>query len=171
MKSAPNYLCLMRHAKSSWKDGSLSDHQRPLCSRGRDAANLIGMTLSAKGFAPDVIWSSDSKRTRETAMHLIRAIPDAQEVIYNSSFYHASSDQVINICDQNSFPKKNLMLLGHNPGWAGLFYYLSHQEHHFPTAACAVFKAKDKIDLAVQTQWLAPDYWKLVDLLLPRELA
>lgn len=170
MKVSPHYLCLMRHAKSSWTDGSLSDHQRPLNSRGREAADVIGKTLTAKGFAPDVIWSSDSKRTRETAMHLIRTIPGAQEVIYNPNFYHASPDQVINICDQNSFPNKNLMLLGHNPGWAGLFYYLSHQEHDFPTAACAVFRAMSDVDLATQTEWFAPENWKLVDLLLPRDL-
>lgn len=171
MKPSPHYLCLMRHAKSSWKDGNLSDHQRPLNSRGREAANLIGKTLSAKGFAPDIIWSSDSTRTRETAMHLIRAIPGAQEVIYNSDFYHASPDQVIKICDENNFPNKNLLLLGHNPGWAGLFHYLSHQEHDFPTAARAVFKSREGRDLSVQKQWLAPENWKLAALLLPRELA
>lgn len=171
MNSTPHYLCLMRHAKSSWKDGSLSDHQRPLNTRGREAAHLIGATLSAKGFAPDIIWSSDAKRTRETAMRLIRAIPGAQEVNYNPDFYHASPDQVINICDQNPFPDKNLMLLGHNPGWAGLFHYLSNIEHNFPTAACAVFKVKTGVDIASQAHWLAPENWTFVELLLPRELA
>ncbi len=167
MSSAPLYLCLMRHAKSSWSDGSLSDHQRPLNERGQKAATLIGEVLTARGYAPDIIWSSDSKRTRETAMRLIRAIPGAQQVHYNPDFYHASPDIVIKACDNSPAPTQNLMLLGHNPGWGGLYYFLSGQEHDFPTAACAVFKAiKPLKDL-----WLEPENWKLVDLLLPRDLA
>lgn len=160
----------MRHAKSSWKDGSLTDHQRPLNERGREAAYLIGSVLSARGYAPDVIWSSDAKRTRETAIHLIRAIPGAQDVHYNSDFYHASAIDVGRICYKAAFPMKNLMLLGHNPGWSRLFYEFTRQEYDFPTAACAVFKAKQDVDLATQKHWFAPDCWSFVDLLLPREL-
>ena len=37
----PQTLYLLRHAKSSWKDDSLSDFERPLKGRGRDAAKLI----------------------------------------------------------------------------------------------------------------------------------
>jgi len=70
-------LLLMRHAKSSWSDGELTDHERPLNERGRRAASAVGAALTARGFAPEIIWSSDAKRTRETAMRLIRAIPGA----------------------------------------------------------------------------------------------
>jgi len=85
----------MRHAKSSWSDGQLTDHERPLNNRGRRAAAEIGSTLHARGYAPDIIWSSDAKRTRETAMLLIREIPGAQTVHYNSEFYHASVETVL----------------------------------------------------------------------------
>lgn len=161
------YLCLMRHAKSSWSDGSLSDHQRPLNKRGQEAATLIGEVLSVRGYAPDVIWSSDSTRTRETAMRLIRAIPGAQTINYDSRFYHASAHQVISLCDETPFPDTNLMLLGHNPGWTDLFQLMSNKPYDFPTAACAVFRGED----LPKTEWLSPEHWDLVDFLLPRTLA
>jgi phosphohistidine phosphatase len=164
-QSAP-YLLLMRHAKSSWAEAGLSDHQRPLNARGEKAATDVGAELYARGYAPDIIWSSDSKRTRLTAMRLIRAIPGAQEVHYNPGFYHAGPEEVLQICNGTDFPEKNLMLLGHNPGWAELHYYLSGQEHNFPTAACAVYSARKPI----AANWLTPENWRLVDLILPREL-
>jgi len=67
-----SHLLLMRHAKSSWSDGNLSDHERPLNKRGDKAAIAVGQALVARGYPPDIIWSSDATRTRQTAMRLIR---------------------------------------------------------------------------------------------------
>ncbi len=159
-------LLLMRHAKSSWSDGSLSDHERPLNDRGRRAANAIGAALTARGYAPDVIWSSDAKRTRETAMHLIRTIPGAQTVNYSEEFYHASAESVLQVCGQAVEPDKPLMLLGHNPGWAELHQYFTGQSHRYPTGACTVLTRKKN----GTSDWLNPAAWAFTDLILPREL-
>jgi phosphohistidine phosphatase len=45
-------LYLLRHAKSSWKDRSLADRERPLAGRGRRAANAIAAHLEAEGSGP-----------------------------------------------------------------------------------------------------------------------
>ncbi len=161
-----DHLLLMRHAKSSWSDGSLTDHERPLNKRGRKSAEAVGAALHARGYAPDIIWSSDSKRTRETAMLLIRAIPGAQTVNYDPDFYHASADQVLMICGKQIEPSGNLMLLGHNPGWAALHEYFTRQFDDFPTAACTVLKRSGKGD----GDWLSPDSWRMIDFIRPREL-
>ena len=157
-------LLLMRHAKSSWANGDLTDHQRPLNERGKRAAVAVGKALHARGFAPDLIWSSDATRTRETAMRLIRAIPGAQGVEYISGFYHASLDNVIEICGQREEPDVPLMLLGHNPGWAALHHYFTGQSHAYPTGACTVLKRVS------DGPWLSPESWALADMVLPREL-
>ncbi|MBV8432248.1 MAG: histidine phosphatase family protein, partial [Solirubrobacterales bacterium] len=39
------HLYLLRHAKSSWDDPGLEDHDRPLAPRGRKAAKVIGAYL------------------------------------------------------------------------------------------------------------------------------
>ena len=157
-------LLLMRHAKSSWKDASLSDHERPLNKRGRRAAEAVGKTLHARGFAPELIWASDAKRTRETALLLIRAIPGAQGIEYCSGFYHASAQNVIELCDQQGEPEQALMLLGHNPGWSELHAYFTGQYTDFPTGACTVLTRTS------DAHWLSPEAWQLTDFIRPREL-
>ena len=154
----------MRHAKSSWADGSLTDHERPLNSRGRRAAEAVGKALHARGHAPDLIWSSDATRTRETALRLIRAIPGAQAIEYISGFYHASAQNVLEICDQRDEPGHPLMLLGHNPGWAELHHFFTHQYQDYPTGACTVLKRVS------EAHWLAPETWQMIDFIKPREL-
>ena len=154
----------MRHAKSSWDDESLSDHERPLNARGERAATAIGAALHARGFTPDIIWSSDATRTRLTALRLIRAIPGAQQVEYISGFYHASAQNVLEICEQRGEAEKPLMLLGHNPGWGALHHHFTGQFHSYPTGACTVLSRKD------DGYWLSPSSWNFTDFILPREL-
>lgn len=159
-------LLLMRHAKSSWSDGSMSDHERPLNERGKRAATDVGAALSARGYAPDIIWSSDAARTRETAMRLIRAIPGAQTVLYNSEFYHASAETVLQVCGKSIEPSEPLMLLGHNPGWGNLHSHFTGQSHDYPTGACTVLNRKNN----GISDWLNPAAWTFTDLILPRDL-
>lgn len=159
-------LLLMRHAKSSWSDGNMSDHDRPLNERGKRAATAMGAALSARGFAPDTVWSSDAKRTRETAMRLIREIPGPQIVHYSSEFYHAGVETVLHECGRNIEPDGALMLLGHNPGWAELHHYFTGQNNDYPTGACTVLTRID----GAQSDWLDPAAWKFTALILPKDL-
>ena len=159
-------LLLMRHAKSSWSDGSMSDHQRPLNKRGKRAAEAMGKTLTARGYAPDIIWSSDATRTRETAMLLIRAMPGAQTVLYNPDFYHASAEIVLRVCGKQIEPTAPLMLLGHNPGWSELHTYFTGRIDDYPTGACTVLTRKDN----EVSDWLNPAAWSFTDFITPRNL-
>jgi len=160
------HLLIMRHAKSSWSEGRLSDHERPLNARGQKSAEAVGAALHARGYAPDIIWSSDAARTRQTAMRLIRAIPGAQTVEYSEEFYHASAAQVIGLCGRQIEPDGRLMLLGHNPGWSELHSYFTGRQEDFPTAACTVLARTDTGD----GDWLAPKSWRMIDFILPRDL-
>ena len=66
-------LMLLRHAKSSWKDTSLSDFDRPLNGRGRKAAETIGRYLRNNGLEPELVLSSPAVRARETIGIVARA--------------------------------------------------------------------------------------------------
>jgi len=160
-----NRLLFMRHAKSSWDNAALTDHERPLNEQGQRAATKIGEVLTARKLAPDMIWSSDSKRTRETAMRLIRAIPGAQTVRYFGALYHGGIEDVLSLCQTETEPNGALMLLGHNPGWSSLYTHYADSVFDFPTAACAVFTRTKS-----QAPWYDPSCWRPIDLLLPREL-
>ena len=59
-------LSLLRHAKSSWKDTSLVDHDRPLAKRGERNAPRMGRLLKDEKLVPDLIVSSTARRARDT---------------------------------------------------------------------------------------------------------
>ena len=57
-------LLLMRHAKSSWKEEGVADHDRPLNSRGKRDAPRMGELLKREKLAPAIIVTSTAKRAR-----------------------------------------------------------------------------------------------------------
>src|SRR5256712_2595334 len=59
-------LYLLRHAKSSWEDPTLADHDRPLASRGRRASKAIAEYLRRQRSTPRLVLCSSTERTRET---------------------------------------------------------------------------------------------------------
>src|SRR5262249_41406064 len=65
-------LMLLRHAKSSWDDGSLEDFDRPLAPRGEAAAPRMGAYMAAHDLAPQLILCSPAVRTRQTLDLVLR---------------------------------------------------------------------------------------------------
>jgi phosphohistidine phosphatase len=65
-------LLILRHAKSSWSDASLSDHDRPLNKRGKGDAPKMGSLLRAEELTPDLIISSSAKRAIRTLSPILR---------------------------------------------------------------------------------------------------
>ena len=66
-------LLLLRHAKSSWSDDGLPDHDRPLNKRGKKTAPQMGRLLVERDLVPDLIVSSSAKRARKTAEAVAKA--------------------------------------------------------------------------------------------------
>ena len=109
-------LYILRHAKSDWSDLSLSDHDRSLNARGRDAATKIGTFCLAKGYAPDLVLCSTAARTRETLMHVQKAGGFDWQVQYEKDLYLAPSHTMISMIRLAGQNKNSLMLIAHNPG-------------------------------------------------------
>lgn len=114
-------LYLMRHAKSSWKDPDLVDHQRPLNKRGKKNAPEMGRRLKKQGSIPDVIVSSDARRALDTAA-AVAAILDlpADAVHPHEALYHASPGRILDIIQQFTDQWKQVMVIGHNPAFTEL---------------------------------------------------
>lgn len=133
-------LILMRHAKSSWDDLSLADHDRPLNARGRKSAKAIGAWLTAQNALPEQTLCSSAGRTRETFARL--GLP-AHEVSYHEALYHASEGKMLR-CLQREGRGMTVLMLGHNPGIAFFAESLLAQppEHAkfalFPTTATLI---------------------------------
>ena len=62
----------VRHAKSSWRDASLNDIERPLNSRGLRDAPFMAKLLKSKNVKPDLILSSPANRALTTAKYFAK---------------------------------------------------------------------------------------------------
>ena len=60
-------LLVLRHAKSSWKDANLEDHDRPLNKRGKKTAPKMGKLIKDEKLVPDLMISSTALRAKKTA--------------------------------------------------------------------------------------------------------
>ena len=64
-------LYLLRHAKSSWDDASLSDSERPLNPRGQRDAPRMGRALGNQ-LAPMTFHISPAERALHGRFYLVR---------------------------------------------------------------------------------------------------
>jgi len=130
-------LLVLRHAKSSWNDPALDDHERPLNKRGRRDAPRMGELVREYGLIPDVIISSDAVRARVTAEAVAEAARYAGEIRLDPHLYLACPADILSLLAtvrENAGP---VMIVGHNPGLEKLVEQLTGDRQDMPTAALA----------------------------------
>src|SRR5437763_250008 len=128
-------LLLMRHAKSSWKDESLDDYDRPLNKRGKREAPRMGEFLREQNLVPDCIVASSARRAGKTAQCVALAAAFRGEIRLTGELYMASPRKVLEILAQTPETCNTLLLIGHNPGLEELLEQLTGQHRALPTAA------------------------------------
>lgn len=130
-------LFLLRHAKSSWKDASVPDFERPLNERGRRAAPLMGKFMRQQKLQPDLILCSPAERARQTIALVGKAAAFKAELRYDERIYAASVSRLRAVVSQIDESASKVLLVGHNPGMEELLESLAGEVHHMPTAALA----------------------------------
>jgi phosphohistidine phosphatase len=131
-------LLVLRHAKSSWNDAGLDDHERPLNARGRRDAPRMGDMLREQGLTPDRIISSDAERARLTAEAVADAAGYSGEILFDRKLYLASPPDIVGVLHNVAETNANIvMIVGHNPGLEELVGKLTGEHEDFPTAALA----------------------------------
>lgn len=134
-------LILTRHAKSSWADPTLDDHDRPLNKRGRKSARAMGEWIVGQGWIPDQILCSTATRTRETLARM-RFPPVTPE--YSETLYLASGAQMFSALRRAT--GQTVLMVGHNAGIAEFALALAaHPPTHdrfadYPTCATTLFE-------------------------------
>jgi phosphohistidine phosphatase len=136
-------LFLLRHAKSSWDDPGLDDHDRPLAPRGRRASALIADHLRRDRIGPALVLCSSARRTRET-LERVRPALGAAEVRIERELYGASSEDLLHRLREVPGEVESVMLVGHQPALQELALRLATKgpelervRAKFPTAALA----------------------------------
>ena len=162
-------LILTRHAKSSWDEPYLGDHDRPLSKRGRKSSDAIGKWLVENSHIPKTVLCSTSARTTETWDRIQKFMPHPCDVRYESDLYHGSIHSILDVLAQAT--ESPVLVLGHNPG-IGVFAesILRVLPHHhafmlYPTAATLV------CDVPVEN-WteVRMNTAQFIDFVIPREL-
>lgn len=164
-------LYLLRHAKSSWEDPTLADHERPLAPRGRRACKVIAEYLRGQRTTPRLVLCSSSERTRETLKRISGGLRGGVEVRIEEGLYGASAGGLLERLHEVDRRVASVMLIGHYPALQELALSLAARgadlrrlAEKFPTAGLAT--------LAFRGGWdeLAPGTAELLAFVTPKEL-
>ena len=117
-------LTLLRHAKSGWDDPALTDFQRPLNARGREAALAMGRELKRLGLTFDCVLASPAARVTETIDGLTEAFGPLSPV-YDERVYLAPVATLLSMIRDTADACADLLIVGHNPGMERLALLLS----------------------------------------------
>ncbi len=130
-------LLLMRHAKSSFKEGEMPDFERPLSKRGEKDAPRMGKLLKEMKLAPDLILCSTAVRASKTAELLAEKCGYKKEIIYVNSFYLGEPEVYLESLRELSDETECVLLIGHNPGLESLLQILAGKVEPLQTSAIA----------------------------------
>jgi len=168
----PRTLYLLRHAKSSWDDPSLPDHERPLAPRGRRACELVAAHLARERVAPELVLCSSAARSRETVERIGFGSRTGARIVVEDGLYAATASDLLARLRLVGDEIASVVLVGHDPAIQDLAVRLASSgarrgdlARKFPTAALAT--------LIWSGRWatLGPAAAELADFVTPKELA
>ncbi|HXD33766.1 MAG TPA: histidine phosphatase family protein [Pyrinomonadaceae bacterium] len=159
-------LWLLRHAKSSWSDSTLEDHERPLNDRGHRGALAVGKFIKKNKISPELILCSTATRAQQTLEIIVDVSGFSNEVQNLNSLYLCSTQGLIDHVTSLAESLSSVMMIGHNPGMESFLTHLSGVEKHMPTAALAEIKVESESWQDVQKRNSARLQW----LITPKDL-
>ena len=130
-------LLVLRHAKSSWNNPALDDHERPLNNRGQRDAPRMGQLMRQHGLIPDLVLSSDAVRARLTTEAVAEAARYEGDVLWDPRLYLASKADILSLLPTVRENAETVMIVGHNPGLEQLVAQLTGEWQDLPTATLA----------------------------------
>lgn len=134
-------LYLVRHAKSSWGNPGLRDHDRPLNERGLHDAPKMAQFLAEQGVQPDLLISSPAKRAISTALYFAEAFHIASEdVIREPNIYEAFPQEILRIISDLPDSAHTVLIFGHNPTFTELANRFSEDDLIENVPTCGVVK-------------------------------
>ncbi|HEV8628643.1 MAG TPA: histidine phosphatase family protein [Acidimicrobiia bacterium] len=139
-------LFVLRHAKSSWNNSSLADHDRPLAPRGERAAEALAAHVATIDPPPALVLCSTARRARDTLEPVRAQLPDSTAVLIEDELYGAGAPDLLDRLREVPEDTPSVLLVGHNPGLedlvtglgrAGDPNLIARVHNKFPTGALA----------------------------------
>ena len=165
------HLVLVRHAKSSWGDSSLSDHDRPLAPRGVKALPRITDHLARAAARPELVLCSTARRTVDTLAGIRSALPADMRIETVRALYGASVDTVLGLLHGVAVDVGCVMIIGHNPTLQDVAITLVGEgDAALRASVAAKLPTGAAVTLSFDIAWsdLGPGTARLDDVFMPR---
>ena len=130
-------LILLRHGKAANAIDGQEDYERPLNRKGVVQINQIGQLLKDKGYSPQQIISSSSKRTSETT-YITNHYLKVQDVTFEKDLYLAEETHILSQIKEKASCAQ-ILYVGHNFGISNLASVLSGNSISMSTGMIVVF--------------------------------
>lgn len=165
-------LHLIRHAKSSWDDPSLGDHQRPLNTRGQRASVLMGTAMSMHLKDTPAVFVSSAVRAQQTFQGLVSGWTALEKTVSTTDdrLYTFDAHDLIAWLSEADDRLDHMAVIGHNPALSALARLLYPQltRSRLPTATW-LWLSFDNVSWRSVVE--SPEKAELVRLCTPKTLA
>ena len=138
-------LILLRHAKSDWNSGVLSDVDRPVSARGQHALSIVAAEVGAFVQPDSFVLCSPAVRTRQTFDLARPHWPDCRFNIIDS-LYEGEVRALSQAVKGVGKAAECVIVIGHNPGLVMFLNWCLVEEEitadcvHMPTSCAAVLE-------------------------------
>ena len=115
-------IYLLRHARAEMADHNLADKERRLVKSGIEDARTVAGILKKFSSGPELILSSDTTRTVETAKIIAKKLKiGGLEIVFNGEIFSAeNSETILNLIKALDDKYNSVMIIGHNPTLSAL---------------------------------------------------
>ena len=136
-------LLIIRHAKSSWDIGSITDFERPLNERGKKDAPEMAARLKKRNIKIDAFVSSPAKRAKKTAELFCAALHHpAESIQLISKLYHAGEAVFFEVVSSLDNSANTVAIFSHNPGITEFANLLTDKTRIDNMPTCSIFAVK-----------------------------
>ena len=139
-------LFLIRHAKSSWDDFTISDFERPLNGRGKKDAPEMAKRLAEKKIKIDAFVSSPAKRAKRTCKYFAKEFDlGKDDIVFENRLYEAGTQNFLEVVENLKNKWDSVAIFSHNPGITDFANSLTNERiDNIPTCGIFALKVKTK---------------------------
>jgi phosphohistidine phosphatase len=154
-------LFIVRHAKSTWDYGDISDIDRPLKLSGIRSAYEMARRLKINRTVPEFLYSSPADRALHTASIFLNVLEIPYDKIQiEPILYSDSTDDILEFIKGLPSDIKKVMIFGHNPDFSELVRFFAKKPIlELPTCGIMIFKFDSKDWKNISRENLISEYF------------
>lgn len=166
-------LYILRHAKSSWSDPNLDDHDRPLNARGERDKLVMAKFINSHFKDIEVIFTSSATRALDYAVsiHKFTGVP----INLEQALYTFSAKDLLSLIADLPQSYDHIALVAHNPAATEVVNHLSdlgadEKLVNLPTAAIVKIEFEQSLWSDLSPKITASPRGRVADFAKPKAL-